>query len=71
MPALQTLNFAFIVAFSAGSTFWAWYLPKPVLSLQAVEHGALSDGLVALQKHKLRHASAELHVAAASDNGNK
>lgn len=73
MLVLQTLNFAVIVAFcaAAGSAPLARYHPKNVLSLQAVEHGALSDGLVALQKHELYHASAELDVAAVSDNNNK
>lgn len=48
---VRTLNFAVIVAFCAatGSALLARHHPKHVLSLQAVEHGALSDGLVALQ----------------------
>lgn len=73
MPMVQTLNFAVIVAFcaAAGSAFLARYHPKHVLSLQAVEHGALSDGPVALQKHRLYRALAEPYLAAVSYNNNK
>jgi len=48
MPAV---DFAAVVAFgaAAGSVLLAWNHPKHVLSLQAVEHEVLSDGLVALE----------------------